>query len=153
MLKDLHLPITVRFNLFDTYVASIMNYCCEIWCFSKSERFERNHNKFLKQTLGVKLTTSNYALFGETGQLPLCIKRNVRKVNLLLIQIVYYILYTVTCCTDARQRKQNGLYLMSGTWITNESRTNHAWTAHLSFAITDESLKYGARRRIRANTV
>jgi len=81
MLKDLRLPITVRFNLFDTYVASIMNYCCEIWGFSKSERFERNHNKFLKQTLGVKLPTSNYALFGETGQLPLCIKRNVRKVK------------------------------------------------------------------------
>ena len=41
----------------------------------------------------------------------------------------------------------------SGIEITDESRMNHAWTAHVSLTITDESLTYRARRRIRANTV
>jgi len=76
IIKDLHLPITVRFDLSDTHVASIMSNCCEIWGFFKSERLKKIHKKFLRQTLGVKLTTSKYALFGETGRLPLCIKRN-----------------------------------------------------------------------------
>jgi len=55
------------------------------------------------------------------------------------------------CVLVRREIDQN--FGVSGVEITDESRMNHAWTAHVSFTITVESLKYRARRRIRANTV
>jgi len=51
------------------------------------------------------------------------------------------------------RREIDQIFGVSGVEITDESRMNHAWTAHVSFTITVESLKYRARRRIRANTV
>ena len=51
------------------------------------------------------------------------------------------------------RREIDQIFGVSGVQITDESRMNHAWTAHVPFTITDESLKYCARRRIQANTV
>ena len=51
------------------------------------------------------------------------------------------------------RREIDQFFGVSGIEITDESRMNHAWTAHVSLTITDESLTYRARRRIRANTV
>ena len=51
------------------------------------------------------------------------------------------------------RREIDQFFGVSGIEITDESRMNHAWIAHVSLTITDESLTYRARRRIRANTV
>ena len=51
------------------------------------------------------------------------------------------------------RREIDQFFGVSGIEITDESRMNHAWTAHVSLTIADESLTYRARRRIRANTV
>ena len=78
IIKDMCIPVNITFDLFDTYVASVLSYCCELWGFSNADNIERLHKKFLKQKLGVKMTTSNNALYGETGRLPLIISRKIR---------------------------------------------------------------------------
>ena len=47
------------------------------------------------------------------------------------------------------RREIGQIFRVSGTKITDESRTNHAWTAHVSFTLTDESLTYRASRHVR----
>lgn len=78
IIKDMCIPLKMTFDLFDTYVTSVLNYCCELWGFSSADNIERLHRKFLKQKLGVKMATSNNGLYGETGRLPLIISRKIR---------------------------------------------------------------------------
>ena len=42
-------------QLFDSLVASILNYGCESWGFLNAECIERIHRKFLKYSLHVKI--------------------------------------------------------------------------------------------------
>lgn len=65
-------------QLFDSFVGSILCYCCEVWGFSKSKEIERIHLKYCKQILGVKLSTSNAGVYGELARYPLYICRFVR---------------------------------------------------------------------------
>jgi hypothetical protein len=51
-------------NLFDSYVASILNYSCEVWGFEKAENIERIHRKFMKWIINVKMSTAYSALYG-----------------------------------------------------------------------------------------
>ena len=41
-------PINIAFNLFDSLVASILSYGCEVWGFMNAECIERVHKKFCK---------------------------------------------------------------------------------------------------------
>lgn len=65
-------------QLFDSFVGSVLAYGSEIWGFSKSKEIERIHLKFCKRLLGVRLTTSSNAVYGELGRYPLYISRYVR---------------------------------------------------------------------------
>ena len=69
-IKHIQIPFKMLFQLFDTYVKSVLNYSCESWGFSSADRCERVQRKFLKHILGVKMSTSNAALYGETGRFP-----------------------------------------------------------------------------------
>ena len=62
-------------SLFDTYVASILNYCCEVWSVHKAPEIEKVHLYFLKRILKVKKSTVNNMLYCELGRLPLYIER------------------------------------------------------------------------------
>lgn len=62
-------------QLFDSFVGSILCYCCEVWGFSKSKEIERIHLKYCKQILGVKLSTSNAGVYGELARYPLLLCR------------------------------------------------------------------------------
>ena len=76
--KDANVPVNIMFHLFDSLVASVLSYGCEIWGFSNAECIERVHRKFCKRVLGVELSTNNYALYTELGRYPLIIERHVR---------------------------------------------------------------------------
>ena len=69
------------FNFFDSLVASVLNYGCEVWGFTSAECFERIHGKFCKWILNVKMSTNNYALYKELGRCPLIIGRQLRIVK------------------------------------------------------------------------
>ena len=67
--------------MFDAFVASILNYSCEVWGLTKSKEIERIHLKFCKYILGVKVRSSNVGIYGELGRYPLYINRFVRAVK------------------------------------------------------------------------
>ena len=77
-LRQIQVPFKMLLQLFDTFVKSILDYSCDVWGFSSAERCERVHRKYLKRILGVKMCTSNAALYGETGRFPLFKDRHVR---------------------------------------------------------------------------
>ena len=76
--RPMKIPTKIMFNLFDSFVVSILNYGCEIWGFSNATNIERVHRKFCKWHLNVKMSTSNLSLYGELGRFPLFIGRQVR---------------------------------------------------------------------------
>ena len=76
--RPMKIPTKIMFNLFDSFVVSILNYGCEIWGFSNATNIERVHRKFCKWHLNVKMSTSNLSLYGEIGRFPLFIGRQVR---------------------------------------------------------------------------
>ena len=66
------------FNMFDTFVLSILNYACEIWGFSNTHNIERVHRKFCEWLLNVKMSTNNVYLYAELGRDHLSIVRHIR---------------------------------------------------------------------------
>ena len=64
--------------MFDLLGLPILNYGCEIWSFAKSQNVEKNDLKFLKQILGVRRQTSNLAVYGELGRIPLSVLHKLR---------------------------------------------------------------------------
>ena len=81
LLHEVDTPINIALNLFDSLVASVLNYDCEVWGFINAECIERVHRKFCKYIINVKQTTSNYALYSEVGRHPLSIERHIRIVK------------------------------------------------------------------------
>ena len=79
--KEMQVPVKIMFNLFDSFVGSILNYSCEVWGFATAENIERVHRKFCKWLVNVKMSTKNLYLAGEFGGFPLYIGRNVRIVK------------------------------------------------------------------------
>ena len=65
-------------QLFDSFVASILNYCSEVWGYTKSKQIERIHLKYCKMILCVKTATSNVGVYGELARYPLFINRYVQ---------------------------------------------------------------------------
>lgn len=78
MTTGLEIPIHIMFNLFDTYVVSILNYSCEIWGFMKADNIEKVHRKFCKRLINVKMSTNSVSLYSEMGRFPLFIGRYLR---------------------------------------------------------------------------
>ena len=56
--------------LFYAFVASILDYSCEVWGYTKLKPLERIHLKYCKKILNVKLSTSNVGVYGDFGRYP-----------------------------------------------------------------------------------
>ena len=56
LLREVETPINIALNLFDSLVASVLNYGCEVWGFINAEYIERVHRKFCKYIINVKQT-------------------------------------------------------------------------------------------------
>ena len=79
--KGYEVPPNIMFNLFDSYVASILSYNCEVWGFNELQNVERVHRKFCKQILYVKKSTNSKALLAKVGRYHLIINRHIRIVK------------------------------------------------------------------------
>ena len=81
IVKDVETPINIMVHLFDSLVASFLNYGCESWGILNAECIERIHRKFLKYILHVKISTNNYAVYKEMGRYPLIIERQLLRTS------------------------------------------------------------------------
>ncbi|XP_055997458.1 uncharacterized protein LOC130047118 [Ostrea edulis] len=57
--SQMYLNTETMLSLFDTYVASILNYSCEVWGSHSAKDVEKVHLEYLKSVLGVRKNTNN----------------------------------------------------------------------------------------------
>ena len=76
--KNKDITVKIMLDLFDSFVASILNYSTEVWGLITSELVERTHRKFLQKILKVKSSTSNSEIYGELERFHLHINMKVR---------------------------------------------------------------------------
>ena len=73
--QNIELPTSQKCKLFDSLVASILNFGAEIWGSHNATDIELIHTKFLRYVLRVKKSTNLSALYGELGRFPLAVFR------------------------------------------------------------------------------
>ncbi|MCG8046600.1 MAG: reverse transcriptase family protein, partial [Candidatus Thiodiazotropha endolucinida] len=78
LFDSVNLNVSEKIKIFDAMVSPILSYGSEIWGFHEALDVERVHLKFLKQIIGVRSQTSNNAVYGETGRVPLAVIRKTR---------------------------------------------------------------------------
>lgn len=110
------LPVTKAFQIFDKMILPILLYGSEIWGYTVRQDIEKVHLLFCKRLLGASTNTSDLAVLGETGRLPLhvhyyvrCIKYWLRILNMSCDRIpknCYSMLYKL----DQVERK---------SWVSN----------------------------------
>lgn len=59
-----------RLDLFDKMISPIISYASEVIGFIQNSNTERIHLQFCKRLLGVKISTPNNFIYGETGRFP-----------------------------------------------------------------------------------
>ena len=69
--QNLQLPLEITTSLFDKLVVPVLVYGCEIWGYSKLDKIELFHRKFLKQVLSVSKFTANAMVYGELGRVDI----------------------------------------------------------------------------------
>ena len=90
--NEFHFKPKVMCQLFDAFVGSTLNYGSEIAGFCSQKEVERLHLRFCKRILGVKLSSSNLAVYGELGRFPLSISKYIR-----ILKYWFKILNTENC--------------------------------------------------------
>ena len=80
-IQDDYFNTETLLSLFDTYIASIVNYGSEVWGFHKAPDIETLHLHFLKRIYKVKKSTTNYMVYFELGRVPLYIQRYCRMIK------------------------------------------------------------------------
>ena len=76
--RQLNLPLDIQLELFEKCVHLILLYGCEIWACEKMEVISKLQLRFLKLTLGVKVTTPTCMVLGEVGRYPIEIEAKCR---------------------------------------------------------------------------
>ncbi|MES9883146.1 MAG: reverse transcriptase family protein [Sedimenticola sp.] len=75
VIKQSNFNVTTMLDLFDTYLAPILNYGSELWGTNKAPEIERVHTSFIKRILGVKRSASNAMVYNEVARMPLYLTR------------------------------------------------------------------------------
>ena len=73
---DVHVSHVLE--LFDKLIRPILEYGAEVWGLSQAKCIERVHLQFCKKLLGVKQSTQNDFIYGETGRTTLAVNRYVK---------------------------------------------------------------------------
>jgi hypothetical protein len=103
--RSLGLPIDLQLKMFDTMVAPILLYGCEIWGFENIDAIESLFLQFYKIILGVKKSTPNCILYGELGRFPIEVFVKSRLIGMwkrlicgnqnTMSAVLYKLLYTI----------------------------------------------------------
>ena len=76
--KLLHLPLDMQIDLLKKLGIPVLLYKCELYGYENIEIIERLQLKYLKYILGLKPSTPNVMVYGETGCYPLIIHGKCR---------------------------------------------------------------------------
>ena len=79
--RRLKLPIDVMLDLFDKTVLPVLLYGCEVWGCEKNIVLDTMYLKFCKYLLGLKTSTLNCMVYGESGTYPISVTIKVRLVS------------------------------------------------------------------------
>ena len=63
-------------DLFDKLISPILCYSSEVWMLSKAKDVRKVHIQSSKKLLAVKQCTQNDFIYGETGQIPMILRRH-----------------------------------------------------------------------------
>ena len=77
-IKEYMLNTETKLQLFDTHIACILNYGCEIWGYHAAKDVEKVHLDFCKSILGVSKRTTTMMVYAELGRYPMKIIRTYR---------------------------------------------------------------------------
>ena len=111
-MRSLHLNVSTKLNLFDTYVSCIALYSCEVWGAIPAKSLESVHLNFCKKILGVKKSAASMMIYSELGRLPLEIERTCRMVKYFfklrntencILRNIYSEMYT-QCLTEPNSK-------------------------------------------------
>ena len=78
--RRLKLPTDIMLKVFDSCVAPILLYGCEVWGYENTDIIEKVHTKFCKCIFGVSKLSHNMPIYGEIGRYPLSITIKQRMV-------------------------------------------------------------------------
>ena len=113
---DPDIAATVLFKVFDIQIQPIIDYDSAVCYNGKPNSRLESHLSYLKRALGVKLQTSNLAVFGETGQYPIMVRQEK-------LVIGYWLKLMNTCPSNPLKLVYNELHQLSTdgytTWCTN----------------------------------
>ena len=79
--RVLQLPLDIQIDLFQKLVVPILLYACELYGYENIQIIERLQLKYLKYILGLKPSTPNVMVYGETGCFPLAITIKCRIIS------------------------------------------------------------------------
>ena len=106
-------------ELFDKLITPILSYSSEVWGFNKGTHIERMHLKFCKRLLGVKQSTQNNFIYGETGR--------VSYINRRYLNIIKY--WLKICNSSATKYTTNVYNLLK---FNNERHRNNVnWVSQV----------------------
>ena len=80
-IRNLNIPVDLQLKLFDSLVAPILLYSSEVWGYENSKDIEKVHLQFIKKIFGIRMSTPNYMVYGESGRYPLYIQIKLRMLN------------------------------------------------------------------------
>ena len=116
--SDLELNHCTLFSLFDTYVASILLFGCEVWGSHAGNNVEKVHLDFWENVLGVKKKNYQWLIYAETGRLHLKAVRLIR-----IFKFWFKLLYTESCILgDIYKyflRQCNDMNFRGNNWLMN----------------------------------
>ena len=81
LFEKVRLDLSEKLKLFHSMVIPILMYGVEAWGFHSAPDAERVYSKFLKRMLSVRPKTTNAAVYGELGRVPLHILRKERRLK------------------------------------------------------------------------
>ena len=134
--RSLLLPLDLQIELFEKLVKPVLLYGSEVWGFSTLTVLDRILLKFLKFVLGMKLSTPDIMVYGETGVFPLYIDIQCRVISYWVKLVTCDILklsgtkYRIMFSLFKNERNVKFCWIKNVKEILNNCGMSNIWETH-----------------------
>jgi hypothetical protein len=136
ILYDISLPVKEQLRLFDTLVASVINYGAEVWGHYVANDVEQVHLKFCRYIIGVKKSTIISTVYGELERMPLLI---IRKLRILI--------YWTRMVNDTSSLKYKVYFVLKHDVENRNTYRGQNWAFQVKTILDDLGLSYVLRNQ------